>query len=182
MAVLGPAVLFASWPWMWFHTVDRFREYLNFHLQHVHYNFEYLGTNYNNPPYPRSYAYVMTLLTAPVTTLALSVAGVVALLFREPPPPPVVIKRQPPQRPAKPVPADHFEAATVGVVDHSLGRPDYGFGAPAREQDKRVLALSPRASWNCWSKSTETTPWCSFSLRRKAAAPRSTRQIVSQQA
>jgi hypothetical protein len=78
MALLGPLVEFALWPWMWFHTVDRVREYFQFHLQHVHYNFEYLGVNYNNPPYPKSYPFVMTLLTAPVTTMVLALVGAVA--------------------------------------------------------------------------------------------------------
>ena len=69
MALFGPLIELLLWPWMWFHTVDRVREYFVFHLQHVHYNFEFLGVNYNNPPYPKSYPFVMTLLTMPVTTL-----------------------------------------------------------------------------------------------------------------
>src|SRR5262249_5945668 len=52
MAVLGPLVFLAAWPWMWFDTVPRLRAYLAFHLHHWHYNFEFLGQNYNNPPYP----------------------------------------------------------------------------------------------------------------------------------
>ena len=88
MALLGPLIEFAHWPWMWFDTVTyknhhfggRFPEYLAFHLNHVYYNMEFLGTNYNKPPFPKSYAFVMTLLTAPVTTLALAIGGAIAML------------------------------------------------------------------------------------------------------
>jgi 4-amino-4-deoxy-L-arabinose transferase-like glycosyltransferase len=133
MALLGPAIDFALWPWMWFSPIERIREYFAFHLQHVHYNFEYLGVNYNNPPYPRSYPFVMTLLTVPVTTLALSAVGaisfaigkqlverveerVVALAQKKlPPPPPVYVWRP----------------APVGTaIRPPEARP--GFGAPAR--------------------------------------------------
>src|SRR5262249_18865393 len=52
MAILGPLIFFASWPWLWHHTKERLSAYIGFHLHHVHYNFEYLGKNYNHPPYP----------------------------------------------------------------------------------------------------------------------------------
>ncbi len=88
MAILGPLVEIGHWPWMWFdlvhyhngHFTGRFPEYLAFHLNHVYYNMEYLGRNYNKPPFPKTYAFVMTLLTAPVTTLALAAGGAVALV------------------------------------------------------------------------------------------------------
>ena len=81
MALLGPIVQIGHWPWMWFDTVARFREYLAFHLHHVYYNMEFLGLNYNKPPFPMSYAWVMTLLTMPVTTLALAIGGGLALAW-----------------------------------------------------------------------------------------------------
>ncbi len=80
MATLGVLVYFACWPWLWFDTVNRFREYAAFHIHHVYYNMEYLGRNYNKPPFPISFPYVMTLFTLPVTTLVLSVAGAVLLI------------------------------------------------------------------------------------------------------
>ena len=80
MATLGPLVYFALWPWMWFDTVARFREYVAFHVHHVYYNFEYLGTNYNKPPFPRSFVFVMTLVTVPTTTLLLATGGLAAWL------------------------------------------------------------------------------------------------------
>lgn len=82
MASLGLVVYLACWPWMWFATVARFREYVAFHVNHVYYNFEYLGRNYNKPAFPRSFVFVMTLLTVPTTTLLLAFAGAAAWLRR----------------------------------------------------------------------------------------------------
>lgn len=79
MAALAVPVYLASWPWLWHDTVRRFGEYVGFHLHHVYYNIEYLGVNYNRPPFPWHYAPVTTLLTAPVTTLALALAGALTL-------------------------------------------------------------------------------------------------------
>jgi hypothetical protein len=82
MAVLGPLVYLLLWPYLWGAPVQRFGSYLGFHLHHVHYNIEYLGQNYNKPPYPWHYVPVMTLLTTPVTTLVLFAVGSFALLRR----------------------------------------------------------------------------------------------------
>jgi 4-amino-4-deoxy-L-arabinose transferase-like glycosyltransferase len=81
MALLGPVVYLACWPWLWFDTVHRFSEYVSFHVHHVFYNMEYLGRNYNKPPSPISFPYVMTLFTVPVTTLALAATGCGAALL-----------------------------------------------------------------------------------------------------
>lgn len=80
MALVGPLVYLACWPWLWFSTVPRFREYVAFHVNHVYYNFEFLGRNYNKPPFPRSFVFVMTLVTLPTTTLVLAVGGLWAWL------------------------------------------------------------------------------------------------------
>lgn len=77
MAGLGPVVYLAAWPWMWFDLPHRFREYVAFHVHHVYYNFEFLGRNYNKPPFPASFVFVMTLLTVPTTTLLLAAGGFV---------------------------------------------------------------------------------------------------------
>jgi len=84
MATIGPAVFFAHWPWIWFDTWRRVGAYLSFHLHHWHYNFEFLGQNYNHPPYPISFPWLETALTVPVVTLALALGGLVALLRRRP--------------------------------------------------------------------------------------------------
>lgn len=72
----GPLVLWASWPWIWHDTAARVAEYVGFHLHHEFYNMELLGETYWRPPFPRSYAPIMTLATVPATTLALAAAGV----------------------------------------------------------------------------------------------------------
>jgi hypothetical protein len=75
MLLLGPLVFYALWPWIWRDTWSRLAEYARFHLQHVYYNMEYLGTTYFRPPFPRSYAWVMTLATVPTITLVLGLCG-----------------------------------------------------------------------------------------------------------
>ncbi|MBA3542509.1 MAG: glycosyltransferase family 39 protein, partial [Deltaproteobacteria bacterium] len=80
LLVLGPLVLVAVWPWLWFDTIQHVREWLGFHMTHVHYNFEYLGHNWNAPRFPWHVALVTTLFTVPVATLAAAVFGVVAVL------------------------------------------------------------------------------------------------------
>jgi 4-amino-4-deoxy-L-arabinose transferase-like glycosyltransferase len=76
MALLGPLVFVALWPWIWHDTLPRLKDYANFHLNHEYYNMEFLGRNYWKPPMPRGYAWVMTLATVPVITLALFAVGV----------------------------------------------------------------------------------------------------------
>lgn len=75
MLVIGPALCFALWPWLWHDTGPRLVAYFKFHLQHVYYNMEYLGRTYFEPPFPRSYALVMTLATVPAITLVLALGG-----------------------------------------------------------------------------------------------------------
>jgi 4-amino-4-deoxy-L-arabinose transferase-like glycosyltransferase len=79
MALLAPLIFFASWPWLWHDPIHRIGAYLAFHLTHVHYNFEYLGTNYYHPPYPWHEPLGMLVTTAPVVLLALAAAGAVVL-------------------------------------------------------------------------------------------------------
>ena len=74
-ATVTPLLYLAGWPYLWSAPVQRFASYVGFHLHHVHYNIEYLGVNYNRPPYPWHYVPVMTLFTVPVTTLVLAAVG-----------------------------------------------------------------------------------------------------------
>jgi 4-amino-4-deoxy-L-arabinose transferase-like glycosyltransferase len=78
MAFLGPLVLFALWPWLWFDTVARFVDYAQFHLHHEYYNMIFLGVNYWKPPMPRGYMWLMTAATVPTITLVLFTIGAVA--------------------------------------------------------------------------------------------------------
>jgi hypothetical protein len=89
MALLGPLIFVLHWPWLWQAPLQRTRTYVNRHLLHEHYNFEYLGHNFNNPvtdpalkPLRASMPFVETLFTVPVTTLALAVCGAVVMLRR----------------------------------------------------------------------------------------------------
>ena len=75
LAVIGPLVLLAVWPWLWFDTIDHVTAWVRFHLDHVHYNFEYLGDNWNAAPYPWHVPLITTLFTVPVATLLAAVAG-----------------------------------------------------------------------------------------------------------
>jgi hypothetical protein len=89
MATLGPLVFFVSWPYLWPDPPTRARAYLRRHLEHEHYNFEYLGRNWNLPPTDwdlrllrTTFPFVSTLFTVPVTTLALAAAGAVVMARR----------------------------------------------------------------------------------------------------
>jgi hypothetical protein len=75
MAIIGPLVFYALWPWMWNDTMPRLQEYVNFHVNHEYYNIEFLGTNYFQAPSPRGYMPVMILGTVPAITLVLFFIG-----------------------------------------------------------------------------------------------------------
>lgn len=76
MALLGPPLFVAMWPWMWSDTLPRIGEYVGFHVHHTHYNIAYLGYTYFSPPSPMSYAWVTTLFTVPLVTLVLGAVGI----------------------------------------------------------------------------------------------------------
>jgi hypothetical protein len=102
MATLGPLVLLVLWPWLWHAPVQRTRAWIVRHTQHEHYNFEYLGRNWNLPPKDAStralrasFPFVSTLFTLPVTTMVLAVAGTVVFFRRRRSPAPV-LAREPP--------------------------------------------------------------------------------------
>ena len=85
LAVLGPITLYALWPWLWFAPVHHVRDWLAFHTNHVHYNYEYLGHNWNAPRFPWHVALVTTLFTVPAATLAAAVAGAGVWIARRDP-------------------------------------------------------------------------------------------------
>lgn len=80
MATLGPGLVFALWPVLWHGTLRHLLGYLRFHWRHVDYDFEYLGVNWNQPPFPWHEPLGMLLFTAPVVLLVLALAGGVALV------------------------------------------------------------------------------------------------------
>ncbi len=75
MLLIGPAVFYATWPWIWYDTGQRLAEYVAFHTSHDYYNMEFLGRTYWKPPMPLAYAWVMTLATVPAITLVLFLVG-----------------------------------------------------------------------------------------------------------
>ena len=76
MAALGPLIFYMHWPRIWFDTVKRVWWYMQFHLKHEHYLVEYFGQWHQHPPFPRSFPWVMTLVTVPTTILAAAALGV----------------------------------------------------------------------------------------------------------
>jgi hypothetical protein len=80
LLVLGPLVLIALWPWLWFDTSTHLAAWVKFHLHHVHYNFEYLGVNRNAAPYPWHVPVVTTLLVVPVVTTLAALAGGILMI------------------------------------------------------------------------------------------------------
>lgn len=77
LAVIAPLTLFVLWPWLWLDPIGHLKDWLEFHLDHTHYNFEYLGANYGAPPFPWHVPIVTTLVTVPVATLAGAAIGAV---------------------------------------------------------------------------------------------------------
>lgn len=75
MALLGPLLFYATWPWIWRSTIPRLVEYVTFHTAHVYYNMEFLGRTYFEPPFPRTYAWFMSLATVPFITWVLAAIG-----------------------------------------------------------------------------------------------------------
>ena len=75
MAILGPLIFYAIWPWIWFDTGARLEGYVNFHMGHEYYNMELFGVTYFKPPMARAYAWVMTAATIPVITLLCMLIG-----------------------------------------------------------------------------------------------------------
>jgi dolichyl-phosphate-mannose-protein mannosyltransferase len=75
LAVLGPLTLIVLWPWLWLDPVGHIKQWLEFHLTHTHYNYEYLGHNWNAPRFPWHVALVTTLFTVPVVTLVAAALG-----------------------------------------------------------------------------------------------------------
>ncbi len=79
IALLGPVVFIALWPWMWFDTIAHLVDWVGFHLNHVHYNYEYLGRNWNTSGYPWHAVFVTAAVTVPVITIVAAGLGVFAI-------------------------------------------------------------------------------------------------------
>jgi len=75
MPAIGLPMLFLLWPWLWYDSIESFGKYLGFHLDHEHYFQYYFGRAYQSPPFPIDLPFVLTLVTVPVVTTALFLAG-----------------------------------------------------------------------------------------------------------
>jgi hypothetical protein len=80
MALLGPLVFYLHWPYLWHHPVDRVRFWVEFHLQHVHYAWYYLGDLMREPPFPVEYPWVVTAMTVPLAIVVAMTTGYAAKL------------------------------------------------------------------------------------------------------
>ncbi len=82
MAVIGPAVLVATWPWIWHHTIPRLQGWLAFHLHHENHPWMYLGRMLREPPFPVAYPLVVTSLTVPAAIGVAMIGGVAQSVSR----------------------------------------------------------------------------------------------------
>ncbi|MFN7132033.1 MAG: ArnT family glycosyltransferase, partial [Myxococcales bacterium] len=82
MAVLGPALFFLHWPYLWHAPVERFLWYARFHTAHINYPWQYFGELLVDPPFPWGYAFGLTSVTVPLALLVLMATGAVRELAR----------------------------------------------------------------------------------------------------
>lgn len=75
MTLLGPAIFYLHWPYLWHAPVDRTAWYLAFHAKHEHYTWFYLGQLLRAPPFPLEYVVVKTALTVPTSLFVPMVLG-----------------------------------------------------------------------------------------------------------
>ena len=75
VVVIGPAVFWIGWPWLWVGFAPHLRDYLAFHFRHAAYNVWYLGKLYQYAPW--HYPFVLTAVATPALVLALSLVGIV---------------------------------------------------------------------------------------------------------
>lgn len=80
--LLGAGIFVLAWPWLWSDPLSRWLEYIEFHREHSYYNMAFLGHNYNQPPLPWAYPWVLTAVTWPLSWLALALGGMSLGLLR----------------------------------------------------------------------------------------------------
>ncbi len=80
IAAIGVGLLYAVWPWLWIHPIYGIVDWIGFHLSHVHYNYEYLGTNWNTPPFPWHVALISIFATVPLVIVVGAVVGCLVLV------------------------------------------------------------------------------------------------------
>jgi len=75
LAIIGPIVFVAHWPYLWPSIFQRIGSYLGFHLSHEHYPILWFGELLTEPPFPVSFPFVMSAVTIPVPVLVAFIAG-----------------------------------------------------------------------------------------------------------
>ena len=80
--VIGLVVFYVFYPYGWHHPLQRISAYYAYHMQHEHYPVDFFGTLYTAPPFPWGYAFRMTALTVPLTTLTIGILGLVNIARR----------------------------------------------------------------------------------------------------
>ncbi len=78
--LLSPLVLFAAWPLLWHDPLRHLRDWVAFHLHHVHYAWWYFGQVLRGPPFPVEYPLVLDALVLPLPTALLLFAAGASLL------------------------------------------------------------------------------------------------------
>lgn len=71
--LIGPAVFFLCWPWLWIAPIAHLKGYLAFHFRHAAYNVWYLGKLYQCAPW--HYPFMITAVTTPTWLLAAGLVG-----------------------------------------------------------------------------------------------------------
>lgn len=103
MALFAPPTVLALWPWLWSDSLARLQQYFEFHRLHAYYNTEYFHINYNQPPLPWSYPFVLTWATVPTALLLLAAIG----LF-------LAVRRDLSEKPSSEAPAPTWTAPLAG--------------------------------------------------------------------
>lgn len=82
MVLLGPVLLYLTYPYGWHDPIARLGAYYGYHLNHEHYPVDYLGTLYYKPPFPIHFPLVMSALTVPLPVLLCGLLGFAQCLGR----------------------------------------------------------------------------------------------------
>jgi 4-amino-4-deoxy-L-arabinose transferase-like glycosyltransferase len=80
MAIVGPIVFLAVWPWMWFDTFPRLGAYFGFHLGHYPILNFVGGEVYTKPHAPWHFAFTMAGAAMPLPVVVLGLIGTVRAL------------------------------------------------------------------------------------------------------
>ncbi|MBI3071692.1 MAG: glycosyltransferase family 39 protein [Deltaproteobacteria bacterium] len=134
MLVLGPLLFFALWPRLWTNTFEHLKWWFEFHSKHYGILFFYRGTVFHQDPFAPWHApIVMTAITTPVVTYALSLLGLAEALW--------VNARAALARLAKPAQAGDFNAKALSRKGAKTEAPSLGVSASLR------LTSSPPADF-----------------------------------